>query len=60
MYKRQKLEGFNEKNVLITYVNNDSGVFETRTGEGLLEGIFIEIQILDNKKEILDFLGKKK
>ena len=55
-----KLERFNEKNVLITYVNNDSGVFETRTGEGLLEGIFIEIQILDNKKEILDFLGKKK
>jgi len=55
-----KLERFNEKNVLITYVNDDSGVFETRTGEGLLEGIFIEIQILDNKKEILDFLGKKK
>ena len=55
-----KLERFNEKNVLITYVNNDSGVFETRTGEGLLEGIFIEIQILDNKKEILDFLGKNK
>jgi len=55
-----KLDGFNEKNVFITYVDDDSGVFETRTREGLLEGIFIEIQIFDNKKEILDFLGKNK
>ncbi len=55
-----KLDGFINNNVFITYVNDDSGVFETRTETELLEGIFIEIQILDNKKEILNFLGKKK